>query len=67
MRRRTLLDSRPRGNDAETMRRVLPAVLLLLLSACGQAGDLYLPGEPAAIPAPPAAPADDDQKKKETK
>jgi predicted small lipoprotein YifL len=44
---------------------------LLLLSACGQAGALYLPSDPAAAPAPkPAAvpaqaPTDAEQKKKD--
>jgi predicted small lipoprotein YifL len=42
----------------------------LLLTACGQAGDLYLPGDKAAKPAaPPAAqpdtPQPDDNKKKD--
>lgn len=45
------------------MRLVLLA-LSLLLSACGQAGDLYLPSDPVAAPvpspaSPPAAPAND--------
>ena len=40
---------------------------LLLLSACGQAGDLYLPSDPAATPAPaPAQAPADEQKKKDT-
>jgi predicted small lipoprotein YifL len=42
-------------------------LILLLLTACGQSGDLYLPPEPEA-PAEAAAPAtpaqDDDEKKK---
>ncbi len=44
---------------------------LFLLSACGQAGDLYLPADPAATPAPvlaPAqAPADAEPKKKDAR
>ena len=52
--------------------RIGAFVLILLLSACGQAGDLYLPSEPAATPAPapaptPAPPATPEEKKKETK
>ncbi len=51
------------------MRAFLP-LSFLLLAACGQAGDLYLPAEkpappePAAQPAPPAEtpPADKDKK-----
>jgi predicted small lipoprotein YifL len=44
--------------------------LILLLAGCGQAGDLYLPGEPAATPAPAvpeATPAGVEEKKKEPK
>ena len=40
--------------------RALTALSLLLLSACGQSGDLYLPAdqpEPAQAPAAPADPA----------
>jgi predicted small lipoprotein YifL len=40
---------------------------LLLLSACGQAGDLYLPSDPAATPAPAQAPTDTEQKKKDAR
>ena len=54
--------------------RVL-VLLSLLLSACGQAGDLYLPeakpAQPEASSAPPAAPAEPspptDAPKKDTK
>jgi predicted small lipoprotein YifL len=42
------------------MRLVL--LCCLLLSACGQAGDLYLPGDPSAAPAPPAAPVTEKKK-----
>lgn len=43
----------------------LPLAACLLLTACGQSGDLYLPSDPAAQPAPPAstAPASDEKKK----
>jgi predicted small lipoprotein YifL len=45
--------------------------LILLLAGCGQAGDLYLPSEPAATPAPagPEAtpPAGAEEKKKDRK
>lgn len=34
-------------------RAALLAVLSLLLAACGQAGDLYLPGEPDVQPPAP--------------
>ena len=48
----------------------LALTLTLLLTACGQSGDLYLPApEPAppqaATPATPAPPAPDEDKKKE--
>jgi hypothetical protein len=50
--------------------RALALLTFLLLAACGQSGDLYLPAErpepaaqPAAPPAPPA-PAPADEKKK---
>jgi len=52
------------------MRRSTTVLLALLLAACGQSGDLYLPAEPPAQPdaAAPAtaepAPAPDDEKKK---
>jgi predicted small lipoprotein YifL len=41
-------------------RRILPFVALLLLSACGQSGPLYLPGNPSQVqpPPPPAEPAE---------
>ena len=55
--RHDTLDARLRGHDEEAMRllRVLP---FLLLAACGQSGDLYLPpNEPDSKPAQPA-PAD---------
>jgi predicted small lipoprotein YifL len=40
--------------------RFIAVFLILLLSACGQSGDLYLPSKPApASEAPPAAPAAD--------
>lgn len=47
--------------------RLTSFALLLLLSACGQAGDLYLPADPAASPAPAAtpAPAESEPKKKD--
>ena len=31
----------------------------LVLSACGQSGPLYVPGNPSRIPAPPEQPQDD--------
>lgn len=31
--------------------RFISVFLILLLGACGQSGDLYLPGEPAPVPA----------------
>ena len=51
--------------------RLLRLLPILLLSACGQSGDLYLPAEqpeaapPAAAPAEPAPPATPDEKKKD--
>ena len=44
--------------------RTATFLLILLLSACGQAGDLYLPSEPAAQPVPPAVPPAPDEKQK---
>lgn len=56
------------------MPRHAPALLLLLLlSACGQSGDLYLPEEKSTAPAEspqPAIPADDaatDEKPKDAR
>ncbi len=45
------------------------ALSLLFLSACGQAGDLYLPFDPAAQPPAQPAPAtaSPEQKKKESR
>jgi len=44
----------------------LSLLALLLLAACGQSGDLYLPSDPGAAP-PPATPAPEtqDERKKE--
>jgi predicted small lipoprotein YifL len=67
--RNDTLDARLRGHDDEPMRALL-LVPFLLLAACGQSGDLYLPPgqpEPAATPAeaPPAeAPAEKEKDKK---
>ena len=36
-------------------------IALLLLSACGQSGDLYLPDESAAPPPAPAEPVSTDR------
>jgi predicted small lipoprotein YifL len=50
------------------MRYVIAACFFL--SACGQAGDLYLPSDPSAQPAPqgaPATPASPEEKKKESR
>jgi predicted small lipoprotein YifL len=49
------------------MRRLSMLVALTLLSACGQSGDLYLPEPEPAPPeaAAPAAPAADEDKKKD--
>jgi len=50
--------------------RTLTLVSFLLLAACGQSGDLYLPPpeQPAAQPAAPAAePAGEDPKKEPPK
>lgn len=46
--------------------RILPFAVLLLVSACGQSGPLYLPGNPSQVqepPPPPEQPAerDDDE------
>jgi predicted small lipoprotein YifL len=56
------------GMTATTM-RALVLLSFLLLAACGQSGDLYLPAEqpePAAAPAaaPPEAPAEKEKDKK---
>jgi predicted small lipoprotein YifL len=63
----------------EAMRLAIAMLLLTLLAACGQAGSLYLPGDPTVAsppspPPPPAAPAnpqnpvaeDPDTKNKKT-
>ncbi len=47
------------------IRRIIPVAALLLVSACGQSGPLYLPGNPSRVqeppPPPPAQePADED-------
>ena len=57
------------------MRRSIAALTFLLLAACGQSGDLYLPPEPPEPVASPGSPApgeaakpsgqDDDDKKKD--
>ena len=47
--------------------RMLVVLSFLLLAACGQAGDLYLPAEPAepagAAPAPADTPPDPEKDK----
>lgn len=51
--------------------RYLVVVWTILLAGCGQAGDLYLPPEPAGPPstapyeAPPATPAQVPEEKKD--
>ena len=48
--------------------RFLRFLPFLLLAACGQSGDLYLPPEqpePVAVPPAAEAPAADEEKKKE--
>ena len=60
------LDARLRGHDDKTM-RALFLLFSLLLAACGQAGDLYLPPEqpePAQEPAAPAEPPAEDKDRK---
>ena len=60
------------------MRRSIAVLSFVLLAACGQSGDLYLPPEPPEPPEPVASPAtpaageapkpsaqDDDEKKKD--
>ena len=52
--------------------RFLAATSFLLLAACGQGGDLYLPSDPAAQPqpaatAPTAQPVPEEQKKKDAR
>lgn len=57
--RGTLMDSRQRGND-RPMRYLIPVLIFplsLMLSACGQSGDLYLPAaKPAPVTSVPSAP-----------
>jgi predicted small lipoprotein YifL len=43
-------------------RRILPPAALLLLSACGQSGPLYLPGNPSQVQAPPPPPEQPDER-----
>lgn len=38
-------------------RPILSVATLLLLSACGQSGPLYLPGNPSQVQEPPPPPA----------
>jgi predicted small lipoprotein YifL len=47
--------------------RTALALLVVLLAGCGQAGELYLPSEPAATPpqSTPPAPGDTEKKKEE--
>jgi predicted small lipoprotein YifL len=42
------------------MRTALLFIALLLLSACGQKGPLFLPGDPAPEAEPAEQPEDDD-------
>lgn len=83
--RGTLMDSRRCGNDDTSRMRppivrfrspgllsVILAAPVLLLCACGQSGDLYLPDKKETTPAPAAAaspaaatPEDEEKKKKE--
>jgi predicted small lipoprotein YifL len=44
--------------------RALALVGILLLSACGQAGELYLPDQTPPAAGAPAAPADEDEDRK---
>ena len=50
------------------MRRVFCLLALILVTACGQSGDLYLPTETATTAPQPApeTPAEDIEKKKES-
>ena len=63
--RGTLMDSRQRGND-RPMRYLIPVLIFplsLMLSACGQSGDLYLPAaKPAPVVMAPSAPAAEEKK-----
>lgn len=43
-------------------RRIFPFVALLILSACGQSGPLYLPGNPSQVQEPPPPPEQPDER-----
>jgi len=49
------------------MKRLLALLATVILSACGQSGPLYIPGEPSRIenPPPPAEESTDDETAKE--
>ena len=52
------------------MKRLIPAIAILLFTAagCGQSGPLYVPGNPSKVtmPPPPEAPAEDSEEDNES-
>ena len=51
------------------MKRLLMALVafsfVVVASACGQSGPLYIPGDPSRIEAPPPAPEEEGEEEKE--
>lgn len=45
----------------KTLKTLTTLALLLLLSACGQSGPLYIPGNPSEVREPPVETGDSDE------